>query len=893
MTITRRLHALAAAGLGAALLAQVSPAGAQSREVLPESGAGIAASVVGIGGVVTATASSGRAIRLAVGSPLCYGDRVVTGEDASVELRFAGANTTTGASANTVVLLPPSPEAAYDLTVESGLIRFISSVRGYFEIRSPLVNAGIDGTEAMVLVDGLAADTLVLVREGKVTVTDRRIDSARLAIAAGQAAFASRATTLEAATPENVPERFLPYLLRPQDAADWAVYYPPVLLGAEVGSPLVREAAGRLAAGDPAGADALLKDAALAPQGEAAALAVRSVAAVYRNRAATGLDLARAAVAADPGLGAASIALSYALQAQGQIEAAREAASAATAAAPGDAYAWARLAELDLTLGAYGRTRDALDRSLAIRETALARSIEGFLALAGTRLDPAEAAFARAIALDGNDPLPRLGLGLARIRGGRLAEGRADIEAAVALDPRRASLRTWLGRVYFEERQPPKAAAQFVIAEEEDPQDPTPHFFSALERFAANDPIGALADIETAQALGEARGTQRGRAGLAEDRAARGAALGRVHDTLGFEALAAVTGTQAVEDDPTSPEAHFFLSDAYLGRQGYEVAQSSEFMLGQILSPPNRALVQPRLAETDLALLQGTGPTRATFAEFSPLVTGNGVSLGVAGGVGTQDTWGVESSAAVLHGPFSLAVGQFSSSTDGYVQNNFVDHDIYALEGRAQIGPRVSLFAELRHRESKWGDRVIDFGDLVSPDLRQTLERDSARAALHFAAAPGQDLVVVGTWADLDETVRDCVPPPSGFVGYDLNSSEGAYGLEARYFGRFGRTQATAGGSYAHVDIDGTSSFSGPPFGGCGVPAPGEPADDAYKSRSAFAYLTSQFSGAVEATLGVSVNHFQQTGYSVSQVDPKLGLRVTLGRASSSAPPTPRRSRAR
>ena len=141
-----------------------------------------------------------------------------------------------------------------------------------------------------------------------------------------------------------------------------------------------------------------------------------------------------------------------------------------------------------------------------------------------------------------------------------------------------------------------------------------------------------------------------------------------------------------MEDDPTSPEAHFFLSDAFLGRQGFEVAQSSEFMLGQILSPPNRALIQPRLGETDLGLLQATGPTRATFAEFSPLITGNGVSLGISGGAGTQDTYGVETSAAVLQGPVSLAVGQFHFETDGFLPNNFVTHDIYALEGRAAAG---------------------------------------------------------------------------------------------------------------------------------------------------------------------------------------------------------------
>ncbi len=46
------------------------------------------------------------------------------------------------------------------------------------------------------------------------------------------------------------------------------------------------------------------------------------------------------------------------------------------------------------------------------------------------------------------------------------------METAVALDPRRAGLRTWLGRAYLEERMPDEAAAQFELARELDPDDP-------------------------------------------------------------------------------------------------------------------------------------------------------------------------------------------------------------------------------------------------------------------------------------------------------------------------------------------------------------------------------------------------------------------------------------
>lgn len=844
---------------------------------------GFAATVVSVIGTVTVSARGSAARAVAPGAALCYGDRIVTGGDGTIEFRLERADTTTGASGNTEILLPPSPQSAFDLTMESGLLRFISSVRGYFEIRTPLVTAGIDGTEAMVVIDGPDDDTLVLVHEGEVTATDRRAASARLEVQDGEAAYANATTILAAATPATVPDKFLPFVLRPRDAVDWAVYYPSQGLAAGSGSAAVREAARRLAAGDPDGADALL--AGLAPAGpadRAAALAIRSVAAVYRNRTGEGLALAEAAVAADPQAGAAHLALSYALQAQGRVEEARAAAAAAVAVAPGDANAWARLAELDLTLGDYAGTRHALERALAAGETALARAVEGFLELAGVRLDRAAAAFDRAIALDSAAPLPRLGRGLTKVRAGRLAAGRAEIEAAVALDPRRASLRTWLGRVYFEERRPEKAAAQFRLAEEEDPDDPTPLYFSALERFAANDPVGALADVERAQALGERRGTQRGAAGLAEDRAARGAALGRIYDTLGFQSLARLVGAQAVEDDPTSPEAHFFLSDAFLGRQGFEVAQSSERMLADIFSPPNRALPQPRLAEGRLGLLQSTGPTRATFAEFSPLVTGNGVSVGLSGGFGTQNTYGLETAVAVLQGPFSLAAGQFLSATDGTLPNNGARDEIYAVEGRAQIGPQLNLFTELRYRTSETGDRAVDFGNVTLPNERVTRDRSSARAALHYAAAPGQDLVVVGTWSDLDDVTSNCLPGEDDeWLNLEFRQPQKSLGAEARYFGRFGRTQVTAGGSIASVDLKQQSDAT--VRGGCGAGAPwisdtvGPPPEaTTMEAQAAFAYAVSDLSERVEATVGLSFGHFERGEYATSEVDPKLGLRVRL-----------------
>lgn len=757
----------------------------------------------------------------------------------------------------------------------------MSSVRRLFEFRTPFVTAGIEGTEALIAVEGPRTDSLVLVREGRIRAVDRRGGAAALALGPGDAAFANAETPLRAATPATVPERFVPLLLRPAGAADWAVHYSPVLLGADVDSAPVRAAAEALQAGRPDRADALLEGLDLPPRPLAAALALRAMAAVFRNDRERGLSLAREAVAADPGLGAAHVALSHALQAAGRIEAARDVAAKGAALSSGDAHAWARLAELELTLGAYRRAREALARSLALGETALARTVEGFLELAAARRAAAIEAFGRAIRLESNAPLPRLGLGIAKIRGGALAAGRAEIETAVALDPRRADLRTWLGRAYFEENRPEKARAQYAIALEEDPDAPTPRLFSALERFAANDPVGALGWIESAEGLGDARATLRGPAGLGEDRAVRGAALARVYDTLGFAPLARRTGAAAAERDPGNPEAHFFLSDAFLGRQNLEAAQSSSLLLGQILSPPNRRLVQPRLAEADLGLLALSGPSRPTFAEFSPLITGDGLSFGVSGRLGTQSTFGVESSAAVLAGPVSLALGQFHSETDGFLANNDVEHDILSLEARAQLGPALTFFGELRRRDSEQGDRAIEFGERVEPFLRDALERNSLRAGLHLEAAPGHDLIAFATLADLQQGVSDCSVEPDAAVAADFAAEQEGFDLQARYLGRLGRMRVTARGSLSRTDQSTRQRLAITPavFGPCAPDAPRLDtieglSEGRIEHESGYGYVTFELLDGVEGTLGLAVESFERPGFSATEVNPKVGLRV-------------------
>ena len=79
---------------------------------------------------------------------------------------------------------------------------------------------------------------------------------------------------------------------------------------------------------------------------------------------------------------------------------------------------------------------------------------------------PTAKSFQEAIKLGPAAPLPRLGLGLAKIKRGDLEAGRREIDIAVGLDSANALLRSYLGKAYFEEKRSPLDAQQLAIAKE-------------------------------------------------------------------------------------------------------------------------------------------------------------------------------------------------------------------------------------------------------------------------------------------------------------------------------------------------------------------------------------------------------------------------------------------
>jgi Tfp pilus assembly protein PilF len=339
----------------------------------------------------------------------------------------------------TITFAGPEKEQTLLLKLLSGAAHFLSRTPRTLKVATPFVNGAVEGTEFLVRVEQEQA--FLSVFEGKVAASN---EAGSLLLASGQSAVA-----LKGQAP------VLHVVVRPRDAVQWALYYPPVIYyPGEVREDrrdprfLAYSASQLLAVGRVDEADAEIGRALSIDPNYSDTLALQSIIAVVQNDREKALSAARQAVEADPNSATAHIALSYAQQASFDLEGARESLEEAVQLDPENALAWARLAELQASFGYLTRSVEAAERAVAL-DSNLSRTqtVLGFAYLTQVRIGESKEAFEKAILFDQADPLPRLGLGLAKIRGGDLKPGRAEIEIAASLDPNNSLIRSYLGKV--------------------------------------------------------------------------------------------------------------------------------------------------------------------------------------------------------------------------------------------------------------------------------------------------------------------------------------------------------------------------------------------------------------------------------------------------------------
>ena len=787
------------------------------------------------------------------------------------------------------------------LDLVTGAVHFFSRFPRGLKVVTPFVNAAVEGTEFFIRVEG--DQTLLSIFEGQVAATNK---AGRLILSRGESAVAQAG---QAPVPRVV--------VNPRDAVKWALYYPPVLdyRPADFGSDTGWQAKVRrsiefywngdltsafsslegvpediqdprfftyragllLTVGcvDEAGVD--IKKALNLDPSDSQAIALKSIIAVVQNQRDQALDLARKAVELAPESPAARVALSYAQQADFNLQGALASLKEAVELGPENALAWSRLSELWLSFGDLDKALEAAKEAVVLNPNiARTQTVLGFSYLTQIKIRDAKNAFEKAIELDQAAPLPRLGLGLAKIRYGDLKEGREEIEIAASLDPDNSLIRSYLGKAYYEEKRDKLAKNQFAMAKELDPKDPTAWFYDAILKQSQNRPVEALDDLQKSIELNDNRAVYRSRLMLDEDLAARSASLARIYSDLGFQQLALVEGWNSVNTDPANYSAHRFLADSYAALPRHEIARVSELLQSQLLQPINITPVQPSLAESKLFILEGSGPSDPSFNEFNPLFERNRLALQASGVAGGNSILGDELVQSGLQGRFSYSLGQFHYETDGFRSNNDLKQDIYNLFTQVSLSYRSSLQLELRSEEKKNGDLLLRFDpDNFSKALREDRDEDSIRLGYHFAPSVNSD--VIASFIYNDSKLKRTDIRSSGPVVFNEERDEDTegYTAEAQYLSRRSSYNYILGIGYYENDLskDVTVTMT---RGSMVQRIPPEKNDYEIRHPNAYLYSYIILLPNVTLTLGVSADSFDSKHIDVNQVNPKFGLSWNL-----------------
>ena len=683
----------------------------------------------------------------------CPGDRLHVGEQSRAAVVLSS-EAVFRVDQNTTLLFPETEnKKLFILELIEGAAHFFSRKPRSLEVVTPFVNGVVEGTEFYVQVD--QEQTVFSVFRGSVRTVNQ---SGELLLTDGQAAFAQK---------DHAPE--LRITARPRDAVTWALYYPSVGTSESEGFQAELLSAERLLRVGRADQARSITDGILAIDSKhSAALALNAVIALVQDRKEDARDLAEQAVQSNPRSTPARMAMSYVQQAHFDVEGARDTLRYVTDDDSGNALVWARLSELWLATGYPHKALSAARKALRLSpQTSRTQTVLGFAHIAAVEISAAKTAFQNAIDLDQGDPLPRLGSGLALIRGGDLKEGRAQIEIAAALDPGNALIRSYLGKAFYEEKDDRHARRQYQVAKELDPYDPTPYLYDAIHKHSENRPVEALHDLQKSVALNNNRAVYRSQLLLDEDLAARSAGLGGIYNTLGFQQQGLLQGYRSVDLDPGNYSAHKFLSDTYADIPRFEMAKASESLQSQLLQPLNTAPIDPLMGEGDSFFFKNNEAATVSYNAYDSLFLRNRLGLQLSGFGGSQSTFGNQVIQSGVLGRFSYSLSNYHLASDGFRENNDVENDLFTAYVQGLLTPETSLQAEYRYRTRAHGDLTLRFDDDFSSGFRE--EQSSILGRLGFSHRFSPNSILVGSLiresVDIDQHDDD-------YPGLDYQTAE-------------------------------------------------------------------------------------------------------------------------
>ena len=765
-------------------------------------------------------------------------------------------------------------------------------------IGTPFVNVMHEGTEFLVKVN--QTNTQVVVFDGLVVASN---SLGKVKIAEGQSS-----TTEKNQAPVIGPR------IKLRNAVQWTLYYPPVIDYTANRLTVLKPALDRLQTNDLVGTFELLDKISESEQNadyqtvyaslllmvghveEAQkhlnqvqksdkqypnALALESMIALTKNHQQQALKLAQQAQQLDLNASAPLIALSYAYQSLFDTEKALKLSRQAVTIDPDNGLAWARVSEMELAAGNMDASIDAARKAQSINpDFAKTNTILGFARLTALNLSEAEQSFRIATQRDPSDPLARLGLGLAKIRQGQIKSGTKDIETAVNLDPDNALIRSYLGKAYYEQRRGSIASTEYGIAKQLDPNDPTPWFYDAIQKQTTNKPIEALHDMQKAIELNDHRAVYRSKLLLDQDLAARSASLGRIYNDLGFQQLGLIEGWKSVNVDPGNYSAHRLLADNYASLPNHEIARVSELLQSQLLQPINLTPIQPRLAETNILLLDSLGPGSIGFNEFNPIFTRNRLAFQANGIVGSHNTWGEEVTQSGVWNNFSYSLGQLHFETDGFRTNNNLDKDTYNAFVQTRLPTNTSIQLEYRYNKSTEGDGFFRFDRLdYSPDFKQKNKDHFIRFGLNHALSASSTILGSVSYRSAEFKVSDLssipIPPfipgigPPGSIVSSQNTKTRQNGVlaEFQHLYQYDKLNSVTGGGYYYAKDNGRTLNTPDPLAVSALELNSLP--------PALQPLLAVITNPLEIRLKGKIKHWNAYNYSKFQILPTLNL--TLG----------------
>jgi hypothetical protein len=266
----------------------------------------------------------------------------------------------------------------------------------------------------------------------------------------------------------------------------------------------------------------------------------------------------------------------------------------------------------------------------------------------------------------------------------------------------------------------------------------------------------------------------------------------------------------------------------------------------------------------------------------------NRVQLVAAGLTGNNSTLGNEVVLSGLRNRASFSLGHFHFETDGYRENNDLEHNIYNAFVQASLDRNVDVQIELRQRETEHGDLRHNFDPTdFSLDDRRVETRDSARVGVRITPSPKSDLLVSLIHADIDQI--DEQMPISG-VTDDIESQSSGHDLQAQFLHRERLANFVVGVGAYEIDLDQvqTIDISGlfpggicppfPPF--FGVCTSVTPSSKKQTQQNAYVYSNVSWSRDATWTIGVSYDLLDNTPVEVEQFNPKLGLQWNMTESS-------------